>query len=90
MAFSTSPELKTLRRTLVYWRKEILAYFYCRLTNARIEGCLALLGFASGARDLRGAAAPLRSNGKPKLVIRRAYGYKSFRNYRLQLLNSCA
>jgi transposase len=29
-------------------------------------------------------------NGKAKLVIRRAYGYKSFRNYRLRLLNSCA
>lgn len=68
MAFSTLPELRTLRRTLVYWRKEILAYFYCRLTNARTEGF----------------------NGKAKLVIRRAYGYKSFRNYRLRLLNSCA
>lgn len=68
MAFSTLPELKTLRRTLIYWRKEILAYFYCRLTNARTEGF----------------------NGKAKLVIRRAYGYKSFRNYRLRLLNSCA
>jgi len=68
MAFSTLPEVRTLRRTLVYWRKEILAYFYCRLTNARTEGF----------------------NGKAKLVIRRAYGYKSFRNYRLRLLNSCA
>jgi transposase len=68
MAFSSLPELRTLRRTLVYWRKEILAYFYCRLTNARTEGF----------------------NGKAKLVIRRAYGYKSFRNYRLRLLNSCA
>ena len=29
-------------------------------------------------------------NGKAKLVIRRAYGYKSFRNYRLRLLNACA
>lgn len=48
--------------------QEILAYFYCRLTNARTEGF----------------------NGKAKLVIRRAYGYKSFRNYRLRLLNSCA
>ena len=60
--------LRTLRRTLVYWRKEILAYFYCRLTNARTEGF----------------------NGKAKLVIRRAYGDKSFRSYRLRLLNSCA
>jgi len=68
LAFSLLPELLTLRRTLIYWRKEILAYFYCRLTNARTEGF----------------------NGKAKLVIRRAYGYKSFRNYRLRLLNSCA
>jgi len=28
--------------------------------------------------------------GKAKLVIRRAYGYKSFRNYRLRLLSCCA
>ena len=38
MAFSTLPELRTLRRTLVYWRKKTLAHFYCRLTNARTEG----------------------------------------------------
>jgi transposase len=29
-------------------------------------------------------------NGKAKLVKRRAYGYRSFRNYRLRLLNACA
>lgn len=68
MAYSILPEVQTLRRTLVHWRREILAYFLCRLTNARTEGF----------------------NGKAKLVIRRAYGYKSFRNYRLRLLNACA
>ena len=49
------------------WRKEILAYFYSHLTNARVEGF----------------------NLKAKLVKRRAYGYKSFRNYRLRLLTAC-
>lgn len=29
-------------------------------------------------------------NNKAKVVKRRAYGYKSFRNYRLRLLNACA
>jgi transposase len=29
-------------------------------------------------------------NGKAKLVKRRAFGYRSFRNYRLRLLNACA
>jgi transposase len=29
-------------------------------------------------------------NGKAKLVKRQAYGYKSFANYRLRLLNACA
>ena len=29
-------------------------------------------------------------NLKAKLVKRRAYGYRSFRNYRLRLLNACA
>ena len=29
-------------------------------------------------------------NNKAKLVKRRAYGYRSFRNYRLRLLNACA
>jgi len=68
LALSSVPELKTLRTTLMRWRREVLAYFLCRLTNARTEGF----------------------NGKAKLVIRRAYGYKSFRNYRLRLLSCCA
>jgi transposase len=68
MALSRLPEVLTLRTTLLRWRREVLAYFLCRLTNARTEGF----------------------NGKAKLVIRRAYGYKSFANYRLRLLNACA
>jgi transposase len=68
MAHSLLPEVRTLRNTLVRWRREVLAYFICRLTNARTEGY----------------------NGKAKLVLRRAYGYRSFDNYRLRLLNSCA
>jgi transposase len=61
-------ELRTLRRTLINWRKEILAYFDTGLTNGRVEGF----------------------NGKAKLVRMRAYGYRSFKNYRLRLLNACA
>ena len=39
LGLSNVPELQTLRRTLIKWRKEILAYFYSgRLTNARTEG----------------------------------------------------
>jgi len=68
LARSEQLELLTLRRTLMRWRREILGYFLCRLTNARTEGY----------------------NGKAKLVIRRAYGYRSFRNYWLRLLNACA
>lgn len=68
MADSALPEIKTLRKTLLKWRKEILTYFVNRITNGRTEGF----------------------NNKAKLVKRRAYGYKSFRNYRLRLLNACA
>ena len=68
MADSQLPEVKTLRRTLMRWRKPVLAYFLCRLTNGRVEGF----------------------NLKAKLVKRRGYGYRSFRNYRLRLLNACA
>lgn len=68
LAHSKLPELKTLRKTLMRWRNEILAYFETRLTNGRTEGF----------------------NNLAKLVQRRAFGYKSFRNYRLRLLNSCA
>lgn len=32
------PELKTLRKTLMKWRDEILAYFFTGLTNGRTEG----------------------------------------------------
>ena len=38
MAHSTLSEIKTLRRTLVKWREEILNYFRTGLTNARTEG----------------------------------------------------
>jgi transposase len=68
MAGSQLLEVRTLRSTLYRWRREVLAHFVCRLTNARTEGF----------------------NGKAKLVIRRACGYKNFRNYRLRLLSSCA
>ena len=38
MAHSALPEIKTLRRTLLKWREEILNYFQTGLTNARTEG----------------------------------------------------
>jgi transposase len=68
LAASTLPELQTFRRTLMRWRREILAYFGTGLTNGRTEGF----------------------NNKAKVVKKRAYGYRSFRNYRLRLLNACA
>ena len=68
MALSLLPEIRTLRRTLMRWRTEILAYFSSGLTNGMTEGF----------------------NNKAKVVKRRAYGYRSFRNYRLRLLNACA
>jgi len=68
LAASPLPELQTFRRTLMHWRREILAYFGTGLTNGRTEGF----------------------NNKAKLVKKRAYGYRSFRNYRLRLLNACA
>ena len=68
MALSLLPEIKTLRKTLIRWREEILNYFLTRLTNARTEGF----------------------NNKAKLVKRRGYGYRNFKNYRLRLLNACS
>jgi len=38
MAHPLLPEIKTLRRTLMKWRNEILNYFKNRITNARTEG----------------------------------------------------
>lgn len=68
LASSPLPELQTLRRTLMRWRHEVLAYFSTGLTNGRTEGF----------------------NNKAKVVKKRAYGYRSFQNYRLRLLNACA
>ena len=68
MAGSLLPEIKRLRRTLMKWKEEILAYFLTGLTNARTEGF----------------------NNKAKVVKRRGYGYKNFRNYRLKVLTACA
>lgn len=68
MSRSALNEIKTLRRTLIKWRSEILNYFATGLTNGRTEGY----------------------NNLAKLVQKRAFGYKSFRNYRLRLLSACA
>lgn len=68
MALSKIKEIKTLRRTIMKWRNEILLYFKVRLTNARTEGY----------------------NNVAKLIQKRAYGYKSFANYRLRLLYACS
>lgn len=38
MALSILPEIKTLRRTLMRWREEVLNYFKDQITNARTEG----------------------------------------------------
>lgn len=38
MALSQLPEIKTLRKTLIKWKNEILNYFKFRITNARTEG----------------------------------------------------
>jgi transposase len=68
LASTTIPELKTLRKTLVSWREEILNYFENRLTNARTEGF----------------------NTVCKQLQKRAYGYRSFYNYRLRVLYACS
>lgn len=68
MGYSLLPEIKTLRRTLMKWKEEILNYFLTGLTNGRTEGY----------------------NNIAKLVQRCAFGYRSFRNYRLRLLSACA
>jgi transposase len=65
MALSKLDEIKTLRRTLMSWRKEILNYFINRTTNARTEGY----------------------NNLAKLLQKRAFGFRSFFNYRLRLLS---
>lgn len=66
MALSQLKEIKTLRRTLIKWRNEILNYFKTRITNARTEGF----------------------NHVAKLLKRNAFGFKSFENYRLRVLNA--
>jgi transposase len=38
MSVSFLPEIRTLRKTLLKWKEEILNYFSSRLTNARLEG----------------------------------------------------
>lgn len=67
MSVSFLPEIKTLRRTLLKWKEEILNYFLTGLTNGKTEGY----------------------NNLAKLVQKRAFGFKNFRNYRLRLLSAC-
>lgn len=66
MAYSELKEIKTLRRTFLKWRQEILNYFRTGITNARTEGF----------------------NHVAKLLKRNGFGFKSFKNYRLRVLNA--
>lgn len=68
MAKSVLPEIISLRKTLLKWKNEILAYFETKITNAKTEGY----------------------NNKAKVIKRRAYGFRSFKNYRLKLLADCS
>jgi transposase len=68
MGQSKIAKVKGLRTTIMAWRKEILEYFTCKLSNGRVEGF----------------------NRKAKLLQRKAYGYSSFKNYRLRLLGESA
>jgi transposase len=68
MAKSELQEIKTLRKTLMKWRDEILRYFETGITNARVEGF----------------------NRKCKLLQRKAYGFRSFENYKLRALYFCS
>ena len=68
MAKSRLPEILSLRKTLLKWKNEILAYFETKITNAKTEGY----------------------NNKAKVIKRRAYGFRSFKNYRLRLLADCS
>jgi len=65
MALSKLDEIKTLRKTLMSWRNEILNYFINKTTNARTEGY----------------------NNLAKLLQKRSFGFRSFKNYRLRLLS---
>ena len=38
MSVSFLPEIRTLRKTLLKWKEEVLNYFSSNLTNARLEG----------------------------------------------------
>lgn len=66
LASATLKEIQTLRKTLMKWRKEILAYFKTGLTKGKTENY----------------------NRLAKLYQYRAFGYRSFKNYRLRLLNA--
>lgn len=68
MASSALPEILSLRKTLLKWKNEVLAYFETKITNAKTEGY----------------------NNKAKVIKRRAYGFRSFKNYRLRLLADCS
>jgi transposase len=65
MALSALPEIKSLRKTLMKWKEEILNYFATGITNGRTEGF----------------------NNLAKLLQKRAFGFRSFKNYRLRLLS---
>jgi transposase len=67
MKSSSLEPVQRLRRTLIKWKIEILAYFETGYTNGLTEAI----------------------NNLAKLVQRRGFGYKSFKNYKLRTLSAC-
>jgi transposase len=57
LAASLLQELQTLRRTLMRWRQEILAYFATGLTNGRTEG------FNNKAKVVKSALTGIGASG---------------------------
>jgi transposase len=61
--YSGDKFLKKFVKTLKNWWKQILNYFYERITNGFVEGL----------------------NGAIRNIIRRAFGYRNFQNFKLQV-----
>ena len=66
LAFSSLPELKRLRKTLLKWKHAILNYFSTGLTNARLEG------FNNVAKTVKKRSYGIKSFKNYRLLLRNA------------------
>ena len=81
-------KVRSLRKTFMEWRREILASMHVIWSNGRVEGHGRTECNEGGKVHGNGTRRSSVTDTLAKLVKRKGFGFKNFNNFRLKLLNA--